>query len=356
MVILDCMIYDLQRYGGISSQWNHILNYCHHTDDLDYSLLVSKNNKKIVEEYESDKCKVIIEGGVNLFRRFRSPEVPVNTSVFHSSYFRTSEMPGVKNIVTVHDCISEKFDGSLRASASRKLKTKAMLSAAKIITVSENTKNDLLDFYPWVDDEKIEVIYNGIDRRLFQARVGMESKPPESERDYLLFVGGRGVHKNFSYALNLLNTSEARKLGLQLYVAGSEFSALEKRAINDLKLTERVTLFKHIGDQKLIELYRNAFCLIYPSLYEGFGIPPLEAMSVGCPVIASNTSSIPEVVGDAGLLIDPYDIESGSNALGKLASNTNRNSLISLGKIRVNLFDSIGMARDVHSVYRQLAG
>jgi glycosyltransferase involved in cell wall biosynthesis len=154
----------------------------------------------------------------------------------------------------------------------------------------------------------------------------------ELVRPYLLYVGGRNSHKNFNAALMSLNLKTAKEIGLELLVVGGgEFTKCELDNINKLNLLKKVKHMGQVQNSKLNQLYNEAFAFIYPSFYEGFGIPPLEAMASGCPVICSNVSSIPEVVGSAGLYFSPNEPESIESYLFKLQESAYREKTINMG-------------------------
>jgi mannosyltransferase len=135
---------------------------------------------------------------------------------------------------------------------------------------------------------------------------------------------------------------------------GTKFLDSEDKMIEKLGLKNKVLYFDNVNKENLGYLYQRAFALVYPSLYEGFGLPPLEAMSCGCPVIASNTSSIPEVVADAGILINPYDVNAIATALEKLLSDDIRNYYITKGLDRAELFSWEQTAQKYTEIYKSL--
>ena len=236
----------------------------------------------------------------------------------------------------------------------------ALNAANAIVCVSENTKKDLLSIYPeFKNHPDIYVVSNGVS---FKFDETLNQQPPvkllELSRtmlkQYLLFVGKRINYKNFEAALLGFSESSLPKLGFHLLCVGSKFSEAENQLILSLGLHHSVLVVENITDQELNYLYQNAFALIYPSLYEGFGLQPLEAMSCGCPVIASNTSSIPEVVSDAGILINPHDTKKIASAMEALLSDETRNSYISKGFARAKLFSWEKTAQKYIEIYKSL--
>lgn len=201
-----------------------------------------------------------------LLERYRVPAyAPQTPTIFHSSYFRVLPRPGVWNITTVHDLTYHFYRKGLPRAVHLWEEERALRHSEAVICISENTKRDLLHFYPWVKEERIHVIYNG---------VGEEFYPISSveKKGYLLFIGNSAVpYKRFDVAQRV-----------------SQLTGLE------LKIATNVTR------EQLNILYNEALCLLYPSDYEGFGLPVLEAQKAGCPVIAQRSSSIPEIIGENG--------------------------------------------------------
>ncbi len=254
-VIYDNIIYSLQRYGGISVVWNELLSRARADQDIDLVILDFPAGQDL-----------------RMLERYRVPAFQAKApAIFHSSYFRILPQEGVYNVTTVHDLTYHFYRHGLAKKVHLWEEERALRNSEAVICVSENTKRDLLHFYPWVKEENIRVIYNG---------VGDEFYPIESveKKGYLLFIGNSQVaYKRFDVAQEV-----AKRTGLELRTASN------------------------VTREQLNVMYNEALCLLYPSDYEGFGIPILEAQKAGCPVIAQSTSSIPEVMGDGGLLV-PHD-------------------------------------------------
>lgn len=351
MLILDCIIFDLQKYGGISSQWSELILNLPSTEYDKALLLTHKSNEKLNYK-KSEEFQLFYD------KKFRRPypqyiKLPTeyNVKLFHSSYFRIAKNQGVKNVVTVHDCIPEYYDNFFRRTYYTRQKKQALRNADAIIVVSENTKKDLLKFYPSLISKDIYVIYNGINLSLYN-NIGTNSS--HGQDDYLLFVGGRGKHKNFEYALALMNTRVAIQKNLKLkVVGGGHFTPRERRLLANLKLSQRVEHINDVGPDELIEHYRSAFAMIYPSFYEGFGIPLVEAMACGCPVICSSTSALIEVAESAALFINPMEVKTAEAALKMLCNQETRDQYTELGLNRSKQFCSKRMARETSALYEE---
>lgn len=252
-VVFDNIIFSLQQYGGISVVWKELLQRARTDNDLTVTEL----------DYRQQLPTRFME-------RYRVPAyTPAAPTVFHSSYFRVLPMKGVHNVTTVHDLTYHFYRHGLAKAVHLWEEERALKHSDAIICISENTKRDLLHCYPWVKEDQIKVIYNGVSDAFFPMK-------SVKKQGYLLYVGNTQTdYKRYDVAQEV-----ARLTGIQLVT------------------TTNVT------QEQLNIMYNEALCLMYPSDYEGFGLPPLEAQKAGCPVIAQNTSSIPEVVGDSAWLVN----------------------------------------------------
>ena len=257
-VIFDNIIFSLQLFGGISVVWNELLQRAQADKELNLTELDYRNER--------------------LYRRLERYRIPdymaEKPSVFHSSYFRVLPQAGVHNVTTVHDLTYHFYRKGLPKAVHLWEEARALKHSEAIICISENTKRDLLTFYPWVKEETIHVIYNGVSDDFYPIK-NIEKK------GYLLFIGNSSVsYKRYDIAQEV-----AKRTGLELVTA------------------------RNVTSEELNKLYNEALCLLYPSDYEGFGLPILEAQKAGCPVIAQNYSSVPEVIGKGGLLVEHSSTE-----------------------------------------------
>lgn len=252
-ITFDNIIFSLQRYGGISVVWTELLNRAR----ADKDLAVTELDYKDQLPYRT-------------LERYRVPAwTPTQPTLFHSSYFRICPHPLATNITTVHDLTYHYYRKGMAKVVHLWEEQRALRHSKAVICVSENTKRDLLNCYPWLDEEQIKVVYNGVGDEFFPI-------PSVEKKGYLLYVGNRAVeYKRYDVAQEV-----ARLTGLELMTASN------------------------VSREQLNIMYNEALCLLYPSDYEGFGIPILEAQKAGCPVIAQNTSSVPEVIGAAGLMVN----------------------------------------------------
>jgi len=257
-------------------------------------------------------------------------------------------------VVTVWDMIYELFPRELDPTGEGAAeKKKAVMSADAVICISENTKRDLLQMYS-IPENKITVTYLAAN-----LDAGMSHGPePIPGRPYYLYVGARAPHKNFVTLLRAFAGAVSIQSDLSLAVAGGQpFGDEEKRVITELKLDKYIDYYGQISDEHLARLYRGSVALVYPSLYEGFGIPPLEAMACGTAVVAARSSSIPEVVGDAGIYFEPKATDELADILIDLLINSAlRAKLISEGSARAQEFSWAKTAAQTAQVYRSLVG
>ena len=256
-------------------------------------------------------------------------------------------------VITVWDMTYELFGGNyLDPTGERKaLKKKSIMAADALICISENTKQDLMRLFS-IPESRITVTHLATHLKAEMSH-GPESVPT---RPYYLYVGARHQHKNFRLLLQAFSKAVSIEPDLYLYVVSQPgFNQDERKHIADLKLSNHIEQQCEATDEHLAKLYRCSVGLVYPSLYEGFGLPPLEAMSCGTPAIVSDTSSIPEVVGDAGLYFDPHSLDELAERLVELRRNdVLRQELISKGLARAELFDWRKTAAETVGVYRGL--
>jgi glycosyltransferase involved in cell wall biosynthesis len=242
-----------------------------------------------------------------------------------------------------------------------------MWSAARksdrILTVSEASKRDILHFFN-VPPEKIVVIYNGIDER-FWIQPSVEEIARVRERfqldhGFVLYAGTIKPHKNL---VRLIEAFAALRKGefeeLKLLIIGDEISKLPalRRAVHSHKLHKHVRFLGFLPDETLAALYRLAAVFVFPSLYEGFGLPPLEAMASGTPVVTSNVSSLPEVAGDAAILVDPYDVSSIVDGVRRVLTEPSlADELRRKGLTRARDFSWERSVARTHDIYRLVGG
>jgi len=287
-------------------------------------------------------------------------------NLFHAPHYVLPTLTPCKSVVTIHDCIHLRFPQYLPSrlgyAYARSSLWMATHRSSRIMTVSEASKRDILEYYN-VPRTKIDVIYNGIDERFGET-------PPEDDvagvreryqlnDPFVLYVGTIKPHKNLERlieAFHLLRRSSDFEQ-VKLVIIGDEITkyAALRHAVHRHKLHKHVRFFGFVPQRTLAIFYRLAAVFVFPSLYEGFGLPPLEAMASGAPVITSNVSSLPEVVGDAALLIDPLQPAEIADAIARvLTDKTLRDDLCRRGLERAQHYSWERSIRRVHEIYREV--
>lgn len=261
-----------------------------------------------------------------------------NYDIYHQTHYDTyayKYLPkNVRTVTTIHDLnfytVPQFYSSKGRLKDD--LETSVKL-ADHIITISNNSKNDLINHLDCSED-KISVIHHGIDLEKFSSSISS----PIIGNPYILYVGARNKYKNFDSVIKAFSVLKIKYSDLKLYCAGIAPNSSELDLLNKYNIKNDVLFFQS-SDQQLIELYRNAVLFVFPSYYEGFGLPILESMAAGCPVVLSNTSCFPEIAGNAGIYFDPYDIDSMIHAIESVILNSEiRNRMIRIGKERVKTF------------------
>lgn len=272
--------------------------------------------------------------------------------VIHQTYYSPFARRNGRLVVTVYDFIQEKLMSERLGTWSKTARCNSIMSAEKIIAISEATKHDLLDIYD-IPSERVEVIHLGVK---FDENLVVERDKYIAMQPYLLYVGVRAGYKNFETLVQAFAASTLLRSNFRLVCfGGGKFTPNEMSLFSKLKVSESVEWLE--GDDILLETYyRNATALVYPSLYEGFGLPVLEAMANGCPVVCSNTSSLPEVGGDAVLYFDPRHVDSLRDVLERAVVDDGELLMLAQrGRARARSFSWQETARKTISVYQTIS-
>lgn len=309
MILLDNIIFDLQAAGGISKAWaKHVELITKLRSDV--MLLEGPKAKRnhFRQAIEIPSERIVVDRGPSFFRLLRP--VRHEAALFHSSYYRLANA-GPKSVVTIHDFINELYPRSPRDLVLAAMKKRATKNADAIITVSQNTLSDMHGIHPWTRDKKTMVIANGVDKEFRPVRemesVTIAGREIEARR-FLLYVGHRGHCKNFAACAHFMGHTLASELDLTLVVIGGQpISRPERRLLAEHFERDRVLWLPFAQPEELNMLYNHALALLFPSHYEGFGIPALEAARTGCIVLGAAVSSVPEVIGTSDFLFNPKD-------------------------------------------------
>lgn len=362
-IAFDHQIFGWQEYGGISR----------YICELARALAIEKAqevrviaplfvNRHLLEAASAiqvtGRLVPRLPNGGRLYRRINALLAAPSLNAFrpdivHETFYAAGRIApkGSRVVLTVHDMIHERFGAQLsRFDPTRREKSLSVARADHIICVSEHTRQDLHELLG-IEPARTSVVYHG-----FSRLPATTVEPHRSDRPFLLYVGHRGRYKNFDALLQAYAHSPMLRREFDLVCfGGPALSHAEKRRIATLGLRSDSVTQVSGDDGMLAARYRAASLLVYPSIYEGFGIPPLEAMSLDCPVACSNVSSIPEVVGDAAALFDPYQVESIRETIERVVGDEDvRRNLITRGRKRVHMFSWSRCAEQTLAVYRGL--
>lgn len=332
----------------------------------EYYLFQSRKDRSRMVKADNFHRRVLWTPSHHRFERIAmsAEMMPHPLDVFHSPDFIPPRKTRAPNVITVHDLAFLLYPRFLTPDAARYYGQidPASRSAAHIIAVSQSTKRDVTRLLG-VPDDKVSVIYeaaNGSARPMdkIQAKRHVRAKYGIAE-DFILFVSTIEPRKNLPTLLAAYSKLlDNYKSTARLVMAGHKGWLTEEvdQAVEKYKLSDKVCFLGSVPNDELAYLYNAARVFALPSFYEGFGLTPLEAMASGTPVIVSNVSSLPEVVGDAGLLLDPTDVDGLTVALHRVLTDDDLHEAMSAKGIkRAALFSWERTARETLNVYRKVA-
>lgn len=358
-IMFDHQMFIAQRVGGVSRYHIELKKGLEKIPGVcvDIPVLLSDNvylletQKKIERRiYRSNFLKKVC-GKINRISSIITIILKEYDIVHPTWYSKVNLYPHKgKLVITIHDMIQEIFESDFDA-ATRERKKQAIYSADGIIAISENTKKDILRLYPDVPEEKIRVIYHGTNH------LPLPQKPNQFDvpQKYILYVGQRGTYKNAKFVMKALADTFEKNSDLHLvFVGGGPFDAAEKALIKELSLENQI-MQKTVSDAELAYLYSKAICFVYPSIYEGFGFPILEAFDNNCPVVCSNASCLPEVAGEAALYFNPQKQEELKEKVEEFLSDDGlREKYIAKGAERVKKFTWEKTAQETKAFYDEI--
>jgi glycosyltransferase involved in cell wall biosynthesis len=361
-VVYDYQIFNWQRYGGISRYFCELASRIDSFPDTEARFAAGLHvNKYLANDYpqltigklrpENRLCNRVGNQVNRQWSGYYLNSQPPD--ILHYTYY--CPQIKVKNsikVLTVYDMMHELFRDSSTADQHLTIAHKAAIvqTVDSIICPSECSKRDLVEICQ-IDPAKVTVIYHGYG---LTAPVAMA--PPSGHKPYILVVGERHWYKNFDRLLQAYASNPAfcRDFDLRCFGAIS-LTAPELALIDRLGLPRESIKWQTGSDAELVGLYQQAALFVYPSLYEGFGYPPLEAMAAGCAVACSNVSCFPETVANAAELFDPYDVDSIAQALQNVLYDAARSiELVKLGKQNIQRFSWDRCAAEHHQVYQSL--
>jgi glycosyltransferase involved in cell wall biosynthesis len=287
--------------------------------------------------------------------------------VYHAPHYVLPAGVTCPSVVTIHDCIHLMFPQYLPNRMAYAYARAVMWAAARrakaILTVSEASKRDILHFFN-VPPEKVVVVHNAIDERFLvpptEIEVARVRERYQLEHGFVLYAGNIKPHKNLLRLIEAFADIRGTDFEeLKLIIIGDEISKWPelRRAVHRHHLHKHVRFLGYVSDDTLAILYRLAAVFVFPSLYEGFGLPPLEAMACGTPVVTSNVSSLPEVADDAAVLVDPKDVDSITDGMRRvLADPELAQELRKRGLVRAREFSWERSVAKTHDIYRVVGG
>ncbi len=288
----------------------------------------------------------------------------LKADLYHATHYVLPLLLPCRTVVTIHDIIHllypEFLPNRLAFFYAERMIRRSLQRGDRILTVSRNTRDDLMSYFQ-VDGEKIEVVYNGIEDT-FRGALATDDlerwmRNLGLERPYLLFVGNPKPHKNLdnvvkAYGRALQMHDFPHKLVCVGDRGGVEFKIRQRSA--QLGISERIVLLGHVAQEALPAIYQGAAAFLYPTLYEGFGLPVVEAMASGVPVITSNTSALKEIAAGYAELVNPLDLDAMAVAIVRCVSDADhRKSLAKLGRRRSEDFRWRQAAEKTLEIYRQ---
>jgi len=346
----DHQIFTSQKYGGISRYFYELAKELESLKHIEINIpLIFSDNHYISDKKHTKHICLLSQkqfrGKQRLFNIVNKPNAirklkEQKFDIFHPTYYDPYFFKYLGNkpfILTVYDMIHEKFSDMFPSDDKTSENKKFLVEkATKIIAISESTKKDLMEIFG-IDASKIEVVHLG--NSMFPATNENANININIPDRYILFVGVRGIYKNFDRFIK--SVSEILNQDRNLFVicaGGGKFCTDEIQLFSDLDIIKQVHQYD-LDDGTLANLYKNAQLFVFPSIYEGFGIPILESFACQCPLLCSNTSSLPEVAGDAAYYFDPYSKDSIKNAIVKVLDNKNlQEELRQKGLLRLEKF------------------
>jgi glycosyltransferase involved in cell wall biosynthesis len=367
-VLFDHQIFSHQRFGGASRYFHELMNVFDQRGEPAFDLGVRRSPNQYLRGARYYRGRTQDQSGMAArLATYASNELATRLAarrgpdVFHATFYMPATVRAARRaklVITVLDMIPERFpeyfpaDGLYRRLVTRRwIEGKRLLCerADAILAISEHTKADVVAFYG-IDPARITVTHLG--NRLAHDGGAVRSDFPAR---YVLFVGTRNTYKNFGLVLEAIAGLADRAVGLAC-VGGGAFDADEQAQIERLGLSARVVQ-RDVSDAELAACYAHALAFVFPSRYEGFGIPILEAFACGCPALLASASCFPEIAGDAARYFDPEDAAALSAALTEvIADRAVADALRARGRERAQAFTWEATARRTAELYRTVCG
>jgi mannosyltransferase len=345
-ITLDCIIFGLQRFGGISNYWAKLVPYVAAQPALACSLVLPRHIRYAdFDSLGAARIPALSERLDPRIARYLDGHASDLQGVFHTSYYRLPHRRAGQYVVSVYDFTYERYREGLARWVHSTQKLRAIRRADLVLCISESTRRDVLRYCPDVEPGKLQVVPLGVDTDAFFPEPS-DTAAEDCER--VLFVGQRAGYKRFDLAVQALRQSPTLTLG----IVGPALSTSERDHLTQ-QLGSRWTELGPVSGEQLRRLYSSAFAFIFPSDYEGFGLPVLEAMACGCPVVAADKSSLPEVGGNAALYASSQQAASYALTLHGLHTAAVREQAIQAGLLRARQFPWSKTLQKTVALYRR---
>ncbi len=348
-ILYDHQIFSQQQYGGISRYFYELIKRFDGTQNsCEVATLFTNNayyNQEVNQKLKSFFPNNNFRGKERILKKINKEASNLKIGkgsfdVFHPTYYDPYFLKNIKDkafVVTFYDMIHEKladqFEDLKLDTRIFDNKKRLLEYSAKVIAISETTKQDIIEIFG-VDSEKIDVVYLGNSLSITNA-----INTRMVEEDYILFVGNRGIYKNFNFFVTAIADLLVNNNLKLICAGGGDFTQKELSLLKSLNIQNKVIFKRIINDDVLANYYKHALFFCFPSLYEGFGIPVLEAFACGCPVLLSNGGSLPEIGGDAALYFEPTNKDSLLAEANKLLNNgLLRKKLVEKANARLHQF------------------
>jgi len=351
-VLYDNQAFSYQNFGGVSRYFYELINNSNNLFEFDIPLTITKNeytkllgfNKEFPVKFHFKGKNRIIDylNNCSSIKNIKTG----NYDLFHPTYYNTDYLKYLKNkpfIIDVHDMIFEIMPQYFKNNISLE-KKEYFIRADALIANSQNTKNDLLKIIPEINENKVKVIYRG---EIFP---NIKYKKPSEKQKYILFTGQRGGYKNFDNFIKAV-APLLIKYDLELFCTGQDFNKYENEFLENNNIIKR-SKSRFLSENELQDIYANALLFVFPSLYEGFGFPILEAFASGCPMLLSNSSCFPEIAQDAGIYFDPNSVENMRSTIENVILDQSlQDSIIKKGFERLKFFSWEKTVKETYKLY-----
>jgi mannosyltransferase len=365
-VLIDGCLYGWQAHGGIKRCFDELIRrIAENENDIQFTIVLPEQLRSLPPKGENIRHVMNWRHGIAgaVQRTVNRHRVAcLEAPIFHSTYYTLPFHPAMRSVATVHDFIHERYAGAMRyGHMLPDSKIEVLRQADRVVAVSDQTKQDAIR-YAEIPEGRIRTIYHGATQkplprdkagekiRAFKERYGLA-------RDYWLYVGRRELYKNFDVLLkawagcrDLNREMDLVTIGPAANLESRQFAHLVKHG-----LEEKIHIIDDCDDADLSAAYAGATGLVYPSLCEGFGIPLLEAMAAGCPVVVSDIPVFKEVAQDSALYFDPHSEEQLVQVMRQTMVSTTRTTLIEKGLARVRRFSWDQSATELATIYREVA-